>query len=84
MACARGGNTICLIIGRRQPSIGWAEERYVVDLGMFRKFRSLVIGIGEAVQIEGDFGIDAVDCGNPKPVTREDGPRDSGFRGSLG
>jgi hypothetical protein len=62
MACARGGNTICLIIGRRQPSIGWAERRYLVDLGMFGKFRSLVNGMGEAVQVGGDFGWDAVDC----------------------
>jgi hypothetical protein len=56
MACARGGNTICLIIGRRQPSIGWAERRYLFDFEMFRKFRSLVTGMGDVMQFGGVFG----------------------------
>jgi hypothetical protein len=56
------GNAIRLIIGKLGPSAGWAEGRYLVDLEVFRKFRSLVTGMGEVVQVGGDFGIDAVDC----------------------
>jgi hypothetical protein len=65
MACARGGKTICLIIGERGPSVGRVGSGYLVDVVRFRIFRSLVTGVGGAVEVWGNLGVCA-GCGERK------------------